>query len=157
MNPANGRIATEHENLATYLFSPLGFEQSSCIFFQTDTRLKTLPRSLSGFQEEADNFFCIDAERGGPGLEIILRIGKTLPMFLRHMRGYHDQIPLAATSLGWTATSFPWKNTSTVLRVTRTLTDSPIRYMEQNTCLIRPLRYNQEELSDPTRETVHRD
>ena len=40
-------------------------------------------RSLSGFQEEADDFFCIGADRGCPGLEIIFRVGKILPMVLR--------------------------------------------------------------------------
>ena len=35
-----------------------------------------------------------------PGLEIIFRVGKILPMVLRHMRGYHDRIPLAA-GLSW--------------------------------------------------------
>lgn len=29
--------------------------------------------------------------------------------------------------------------------------------MERNTCLIRQLRYNQKELSDPTRETIYKD
>ena len=114
------------KDLTACFLDPLGFV-SVRIFFQADTGLKTLLRSLSGFQEEADVLFCIGADRGCPGLEIIFRVGKILPMVLWHMRGYHDRVPLTAASLGWTATRFPWKNTSTVLRVTRTLTDSPIR------------------------------
>lgn len=68
--------------------------------FQADTRLKSLLGSLSGFQKEADDFFCIGADRRSPGLEIILCVSKILPMVLRHMRGYHDRIPLTA-DLSW--------------------------------------------------------
>lgn len=80
-------------------FDPLSFV-SICVFFQADTRLKALLRSFSGFQEEADDFFCIGADRGSPGLEIIFRVRKILPMVLRHMRGYHDRVPLTA-GLSW--------------------------------------------------------
>ena len=99
LDPTDGRIPTEQKDLAACFFDPFGFV-SVRIFFQAGTRLKALLRSLSGFQKEADNFFCIGADRGSPGLEIILRVGKILPMVLRHMRGYHKRIPLTA-GLSW--------------------------------------------------------
>ena len=40
------------------------------------------------------------AEYSSPGLEIIFRVRKILPMVLRHMRGYHDRVPLTA-GLSW--------------------------------------------------------
>ena len=99
LDPTDGRVAAEQKDLPACLFDPLGFV-SSRIFFQADTRLKTLLRSLPGFQKESDDFFCIGADRRSPGLEIILRVGKILPMVLRHMGGYHDRVPLTA-GLSW--------------------------------------------------------
>ena len=93
------KITTEQKDLTACLFDPLSFV-SICVFFQADARLKALLRSFSGFQKKRTTFSVLGADRGGPGLEIILGIGKILPMVLRHMRSYHDWIPLTA-DLSW--------------------------------------------------------
>lgn len=107
--------------------------------------------------EGLDDCFCMGANRGSPGLEIILCVGKILSMVLRHMRGYHDRILLTVGLSRMDSHPVPVEE---YFHGIAGHTDAD-RFSNQviwnrHNCLIRQLRYNQEELSDPTRETVHR-
>lgn len=63
MDPTDGRITGEEQDLAACLFDPLSFIPVR-IFFQADTGLKSLLRSLSGFQKESDDSFGIRTDLG---------------------------------------------------------------------------------------------
>ena len=85
MNPTDGRITTGHENLAACLFNPLGFV-SPRIFFRLTQDINPCSGAFPDSRKKRTTFSVLGR--------------KILPMVLRHMRGYHDRIPLTA-DLSW--------------------------------------------------------
>lgn len=81
LDPTDGRISTKYGFASMLLRSALSFV-SICVFFQADTRLKALLRAFPDSRKKRTTFSALGPIIGSPGLEIIFRVGKILPMVL---------------------------------------------------------------------------